>query len=125
MRGGRFCYPADVQALVCPHCQTQVPGGANVCTGCGAEVVRGATRQERSRVGLFFTLCAIPLAGVILRAVEIGTGNSPFPSAQSAAGLFFFVGSILYFICAFMLGRSVAGAFRRSQVRFFRSFQHQ
>ena len=114
-----------MKSLVCPHCQTQVPNNANVCTGCGAEVVRGATRQERSRVGLLFTLAALPVLGVILRAIEIGTGSTTFPSAHSAAALFFVLGSILYFVFAFIAGRSVAGLFRRSQVRFFRSYQHQ
>lgn len=113
-----------MKTLVCPHCQTEVPLGANVCAGCGAEVVRGSTRQERSRIGLLFTLAAIPLLAVILRAVEIGTGLSPFPTARSDAALFFVFGSILYFVCAFIVGRSVARLFRRSQVRFFRSYQH-
>lgn len=28
--------------LICPHCRTRVPHGANVCTGCQAEVEYGA-----------------------------------------------------------------------------------
>lgn len=27
--------------LICPHCRTQVPRGATVCTGCQAEVKYG------------------------------------------------------------------------------------
>ena len=41
----------------CPHCGTVVQDGRHVCIGCYAEVVYGATRQERQNImntGLFF-----------------------------------------------------------------------
>lgn len=30
-----------MSVLICPHCRTQVPRGATVCTGCHAEVKYG------------------------------------------------------------------------------------
>ncbi|MGI9113795.1 MAG: zinc-ribbon domain-containing protein [Chthoniobacterales bacterium] len=66
-----------VKVLICPHCHTQVPEAASVCTGCGAEVVRGLTRRQRSIVGLIFVALAIVLFGVSLRAYEIANGT-PF-----------------------------------------------
>lgn len=34
--------------LTCPYCGEKAPVGASVCRGCGAEIVYGLTRQEKS-----------------------------------------------------------------------------
>jgi hypothetical protein len=31
----------EMENHVCPHCRTEVPHGANVCTGCQAEIEYG------------------------------------------------------------------------------------
>lgn len=40
--------------LICPHCHTEVPFGASVCTGCQAEVHYGNKFGLWHYVGLFF-----------------------------------------------------------------------
>ena len=57
--------------LACPHCHTLVPETAGVCTGCGAEVVRGLSRRGRSFVGLLFVGLAVFIGAIVLRALEI------------------------------------------------------
>jgi predicted nucleic acid-binding Zn ribbon protein len=114
-----------MKTLVCPHCQTQVPEGAIVCVGCGAEVVRGATRRQRAWMGLVFAVVAVPLLGMILRAWEIGHGTSLFPATGSNTALFFFLGLIGFFVFAYVLGTVAAKILWRSRVRFFRSYRHQ
>ncbi|MBV9008680.1 MAG: zinc ribbon domain-containing protein [Verrucomicrobia bacterium] len=60
-----------MKTLVCPHCNTQVPETASVCTGCGAEVVRGLSRGGRSLVGLLCVGVAVVIAGIMLRVLEM------------------------------------------------------
>jgi predicted nucleic acid-binding Zn ribbon protein len=114
-----------VKTLVCPHCHTQVPESASVCTGCGAEVVRGLNRRERSFVGLAFVGLAFIIFVVFLRAFEIARGV-PFLSPPKAEdGFLFFVGLLAIVIFPYMVGRRLARFLYRSRVRFFRSYQHQ
>src|SRR4051794_27160935 len=71
------CMVEAVKTLVCPHCHTEVPANANVCRGCGAEIVRGLSRRARSIVGLAFIALAILIANESFRAYEIAQGH-PF-----------------------------------------------
>jgi predicted nucleic acid-binding Zn ribbon protein len=112
-----------VKEFVCPHCQTRVSDRANVCTGCGAEIVRGTTRRERSIVGVLFVAVAILIGLIVLRALEISRGRMPLPSPQSDGALGLFFGALGLLIAAYFVGRSVARLFRRSQVRFYRSYR--
>jgi predicted nucleic acid-binding Zn ribbon protein len=114
-----------VKTLVCPHCHTQVPEQANVCTGCGAEIVRGLSRQQRSFVGLAFVAGAILIFGVFLRAYEIATGHPFLKSLKAEDGLLFLVGLIAIVIVPYILGTRIARLFRRSRIRFYRTYQHQ
>ncbi len=114
-----------MKTLVCSHCQTHVPIGANVCTGCGAEVVRGATRRERSRFGLLFVAGAVVLLVVALRAWQIGTGSTHLPQPNSDAALLLILGAIALLVLAYITGKTTGRLFRRSQVRFFRTYRHQ
>jgi len=114
-----------MQTLVCPHCQSHVPGGAGICTGCGAEIVRGANRRERTLVGLVFVGAAFLTSIVVLRAFEIARGAPPLPSPKSDAAFFLILGFIGFLVTAYMTGKVVARLFRKSQVRFYRSYQHQ
>ena len=114
-----------VKKLVCPHCTSQVSEHANVCVGCGAEVVRGATRAERSTVGFAFVIVTFLIVVLVCRAFEIGRGSMPFPPPDSDGALFYFLGLIGVLIFGYMIGKGVARFLRRSQVRFFRSYRHQ
>jgi hypothetical protein len=107
-----------VKTLVCPHCQTQVSDRASVCAGCGAEIVRGATRKERSRIGAMFALAAL-LIGLI------AMGASRLPKTNSNEALFVVLGLCAFPVVGYFLGKGIAGLRRRSQLRFFRSYQHQ
>ena len=114
-----------MKTLVCPHCHTQVPESASVCVGCGAEVVRGLSRRQRSIVGLAFVAGAILIFGVLLRAYEIATGHPFLRSPRAEDGLLVISGLILVVFLPYLVGIKVARLFRRSRVRFFRSYQHQ
>ena len=113
-----------MKTLVCPHCASQVSATAHVCARCGAEIVRGATRRERSIAGLLFAFVAFVVASIALRALELQNGSPVLrPSAESA--LPFFLGLIAILVVGYMIGKGVACFFRRSKVRFFRSYRHQ
>jgi len=111
-----------VKTLVCPHCHTQVPENASVCTGCGAEVVRGLTRRQRSFVGLVFVAIAILIFGVFLRGYEVANGHPFLRSPKAEDGLLVIVGFV---VVPYLVGINAARLLWRSRVRFFRSFQHQ
>jgi undecaprenyl pyrophosphate phosphatase UppP len=71
-------------------------------------------------------LLAIPLFFVILGAVGLQLGRSPLPPVKSDAAFFVFVALVAFIVGAYFVGRSLARRFfRRSQVRFFRSYRHQ
>ncbi len=114
-----------MKTLACPHCQTQVPERANVCTGCGAEIVRGTTRRERSRIGVALLCGAFLLLVVGLCAWQVKTGSTRLPPSNSDAALFLILGAIALFTLAYISGKTAGRFRRRSQVRFFRSYRHQ
>jgi predicted nucleic acid-binding Zn ribbon protein len=111
--------------LLCPHCHTHVSENASVCTGCGAEVVRGLTKRQRSFVGLAFVAAAILIFGVLLRAYEISTGHPFLRSLKAEDGLLVIVAFALLVFLPYVVGINVGRVFWRSRVRFFRSYQHQ
>ena len=122
---GSDCYIFDVEKLVCPHCNSLVPERASVCVGCGAEVVRGATRAERSTIGFAFSAVAFLVLVLVCRAYQIARGSMPLPPPDSESALFYFLGIIAILVFGYMTGKGVARFFRRSQVRFFRNYRHQ
>jgi hypothetical protein len=112
-----------VKTLVCPHCASQVSATAHVCAHCGAEIVRGATRRERSIAGLLFAFLAFVVASIALRALELQNGSPVFlPRAEGA--LPFFLGLTAILVVGYMIGKGIARFVRRSKVRFFRSYRH-
>ena len=116
---------ALVKTLVCPHCQTQVPQSASVCTGCGAEIVRGLTRPGRSLVGLACVGLAILIAVVALRAFEIARGGAPLPSPKAQDGLFVVAAIIVLLVVPYVIGSRAARLLWRSRIRFVRNYQHR
>jgi predicted nucleic acid-binding Zn ribbon protein len=72
--------------LLCPHCQTPAPESAMVCRGCGAEIVHGLNRRERSFVGLSFAVVALLIGVVIWRALEIAHGAPLLPPPKAEYG---------------------------------------
>jgi predicted nucleic acid-binding Zn ribbon protein len=112
-----------VKSLVCPHCQSKVPQTASVCTGCGAEVVHGLTRRQRSLIGLAFVAVAILIFGVFLNAYEIANGHPFLRSLKAEDGLLVIAGLTCVIFLPYMIGTTVARFLYRSRVRFFRSYQ--
>ena len=111
--------------LVCPHCHTHAPEQANVCTGCGAEIVRGLTRRGRSFVGLAFVAGSLFLVGFFLNAYQAIYGHPFLKTPKAEDGLYAILGFIIVIIIPYLLGTRIARLFARSRVRFFRSYQHQ
>jgi predicted nucleic acid-binding Zn ribbon protein len=114
-----------VKTLVCPHCHTQVPENASVCTGCGAEVVRGLTRRQRSFVGLLVVAIAILIFGVFLRGYEVANGHPFFRSPKAEDGFLFLIGLIAVIVVPYLIGSRLARLLWRSRIRFYRTYQHQ
>jgi predicted nucleic acid-binding Zn ribbon protein len=114
-----------MKVVVCPHCQTPVADDVRVCSGCGAEVVRGATRRERFLVGVVFAAAAFLILTVVLRMFQIERGSLSLPSPKSDGALFIFLGLIGLLVLAYIIGKRVAHFLRRSQVRFYRVYRHQ
>lgn len=112
------CYRTAMNKLVCPHCDAEVSERAQVCRGCGAEIVRGATREERSAVGGVFAFLAF-----IIGLFAIGASHPPDPRSDGA--LFIVLGLLAFVVVAFLVGKVVARLFHRSKLRFLRSYEHQ
>jgi predicted nucleic acid-binding Zn ribbon protein len=114
-----------VKTLVCPHCHTQVPESASVCTGCGAEIVHGLNRRKRSFVGLSFVVVALLIGVVIWRALEIAHGAPVLPSPKAEDGFFVIAGLIAVVVVPYLVGSRIALVLWRSRTRFCRTYQHQ
>jgi predicted nucleic acid-binding Zn ribbon protein len=107
-----------MKMLVCPHCATQIPEHASVCVGCGAEIVRGATHQERSTAGCCFTVLVLLIAMAI-------AGMQPMPDPHGDAALFLVLKFLGLAVLANIVGRLAMGWLRRSKLRFLRTYRHQ
>lgn len=110
-------YALIMEAIACPHCGTRIPQHASVCVGCGAEIVRGATRQERSAAGCVVALLALTIAMIV-------AGMGPMPNPRSDAALFLILKFIAVIIVANGVGRLAIRVLLRSKLRFYRAYQH-
>ena len=108
-----------MSSLVCPHCQTGVPDHASVCLGCGAEIVRGASKRERSIAG-----CLFSGIGVVIALVVVGFTFQSV-ATPNEYGLAVVGGLLLSAMLFNFLGRALVGLLFRSRLRFFRSYQHR
>ena len=93
--------------------------------GCGAEVVRGLNRRQRSFVGLAFVAVAILIFGIFLRGYEIANGHPFLRSPKAEDGLLVIMACIAIIVVPYFLGKRLARFLRRSQVRFYRVYRHQ
>ncbi len=109
-----------MKSLVCPHCQSVVDQNASVCLGCGAEVVRGASRKEKLTVG-----CLSTCIGVLITMVAIGSMVLPSIGPPNEMGLAVLLGILLSALVFNVLGRLLASLLFRSRLRFFRTYQHR
>ena len=87
--------------------------------------MRGLSRRQRSLVGLAFVAVAILIFGIFLRGYEIANDQPFLRSPKAEDGLLVIVGLIFVVFLPYLVGVNVARLFRRSRVRFFRSYQHQ
>jgi hypothetical protein len=105
--------------LVCPDCQTVVNPNASVCAGCGAEIVRGASRKERATAGcissIIGVLAAFAVLGLVLRSVRI----------SNELGLPVLLAIMLSAVVFNLLGRLFARLLFRSRLRFYRAYQQR
>ncbi len=107
-----------MKKLVCPHCNSHVSEHASVCVGCGAEIVRGATRRERANMGCAFALLAVPIGLVAI-------GSALPRNAKPDEGLPVFLGLLAFVLLAFFAGQAIARWLHRSSLRFLRSYEHR
>lgn len=107
----------NMELLKCPHCQTTVDAKASVCAGCGAEVVRGASRRERSTAG-----CLSSIGGLLVSLLLVGL--LPLSSSNYSQGLAVVLGFFAAVLVFNFLGRLAAGLIFRSKLRFFRDYRH-
>jgi len=99
--------------------------GAMVCRGCGAEIVRGASRRERALIGAMFVIAAMLVGAVVLRSLEIAHGAPPLPPPKAEYGFWVVLAFIVIVFIPYMLGTGIARLFWRSRIRFYRRYQHQ
>ncbi|MDQ6912262.1 MAG: zinc ribbon domain-containing protein [Verrucomicrobiota bacterium] len=114
-----------MNALVCPHCQTAVSEDSRVCRGCGAEIVRGANRRERSLIGVVFVILAMLIGVVLFRSLEIMRGAPPLSAPKAEDGFLLFVDLIAVVVVPYIIGTRIARLLWRSRTRFYRAYQHQ
>ena len=107
-----------MEPLQCPHCRRNFDARASVCAGCGAEIVRGASRNERATAG-----CPFSLVGLVLSLFVVGV--LPLSSSNYGQGLAVVVGLFLAVVLFNAAGRVVAKLLFRSKLRFFRGYRHQ
>ena len=105
--------------LVCSHCQSTVVENASVCLGCGAEIVRGPSRRERSIAG-----CLSSGVGLVIALIVLGLTMQSI-AAPNEYGFVAVVGLLLAALIFNILGRAFVRLLFRSRLRFFRSYRHQ
>ena len=114
-----------MNTLACPHCQTSVSEDSRVCRGCGAEIVHGASRRERSLIGVMFVVAAMLITVVLFRSFEIIRGVPPLSAPKGEDGFLFFIGLIAVVVIPYLMGTRVARLLWGSRIRFYRTYQHQ
>lgn len=86
--------------------------------GCSAEIVRGATRGERSSAG-----CGVALLAMFVTMLIASVPRLPDP--RDDATLFLVLKLIGVAILGNVVGRVAMRWMRRSKLRFIRSYQHR
>jgi hypothetical protein len=94
-----------------------VHSDALVCRGCGAEIVRGASKRERAIVGWLATICGA------LAVVALLFSHPPF--LNNNRQFLIILGLPLACLVFHILGRGIARLTMRSKLRFFRSYDHR
>ena len=110
--------PRIMEPLCCPHCRTNVDARASVCAGCGAKIVRGASRNERTTAG-----CLFSLVGLVMSLFIVGV--LPLSSSNYGQGVAVVLGLYLSVVLFNAAGRGVAKWVFRSKLSFFRNYRHQ
>lgn len=90
-----------------------------LCAGCGAEIVRGASRREKSVAG-----CLSSGVGLVIALMVVGF---MFHSSASSNkyGLAIIVGLLISALLFNLLGRALVRLLFRTRLRFFRAYRHR
>ena len=96
-----------------------------VCRGCGAEIVRGASRRERALIGAMFVIAAMLIGVVVLRVLQTAHGALPLPPPKAEDGFLVLIGLFAVVVLPYVVGTRVARLLWRSRIRFYRRYQHQ
>ncbi len=91
----------------CSFCSTEMPPGATICRGCGAELVIGASPGEQLRAGKWGAFC--------------GFGAYLWLLGQFRGLSFTFIHMLILMFLGYLAGAFVAVAISGRQVRFFRT----
>lgn len=92
---------------VCPYCATEMPDGASICRGCGAELVIGASSRERESGGKW----GAALGFIVYLSMLNNVRGLSFTIIHLLAVMFL----------GYLAGAVVAIAMNKHQVRFFRT----
>ena len=87
--------------------------------------MHGASRRERSLIGVMFVIAAILIMVVLFRSSEIMRGVPPLSAPRAEDGFLFFMGLIAVVVIPYLMGTRVARLLWRSRTRFYRTYQHQ
>jgi hypothetical protein len=118
-------YIRAMKLLLCPHCQTPTSDKASVCRGCGAEIVRGASRRERALIGAMFVIAAMLIGVVVLRVLQTAHGALPLPPPKAEDGFLVLVGVFAVVVVPYVVGTRIARMLWRSRIRFHKTYENQ
>lgn len=111
-------FQRTTEPLQFPHCRTIVDTRVSVCAGCGAEIVRGASRNERAVAG-----CLFSIVGLVLSLIVLGSLAAPkLDYGQGFVAILRVFGAVMLFN---VVSVGVAKALFSSKLRFFRNYRHQ
>jgi len=80
-------FTTDTAGENCPHCQTFIPPGANVCSGCQAERHRGISTDEVKGLLVAGGIVGLIMARLLDTIVSVGFSTYFICAAAAAAGL--------------------------------------
>lgn len=118
------------QGYTCPYCRSYVRRGALICSGpsCGAEILYGSTRDERSRDFSIGFIVFMLITALIIYRLPIELNNRFDFELTGFWGLSMTTASIIVFVACViggLLNQSIKQSMRyRKPPRFIRLMRH-